>query len=564
VGAIKDGQRYAIWGRTDQVLKRALVNIASALGAIGLAVALWAAATADGAPEPAPGGGDVGFGTPKHIILITVDTLRADRLGVYGHEGAVTPNIDRLGRQGIVFRQVTVPIPRTTPGLASLMTGLGPRDHGSTEVGETMKDVPTLAEALHEAGFQTFGVSANGAAGRGQGFARGFDEFVGREYRKTDRQALGKVGAVVSSRVKGYLEAADLSRPVFIWAHYVDPHWEYEPPHWYEEQPKAQKCRDLDAQIGKRTLTRGMVFVDAGGVASDALEDCSALYDAEVAYTDIQVGKILGFLEDFEIEDETLVVLTADHGENLGEDGYFYDHGPSLNDASLVVPLVVSGVGAARGRVDSAVTRIEDVAPTVLELAGVPRDAWPQMDGRSFAWRWDRGFEIPQVRAELTLAESASALLPEATTFVVSGRHGGKWCVNEARWSRCMAGRGEPRYYDHVADPQLRVATQPPAEIAEALTRAAQEWGPEEARSRCARTPKFKLVQYPQLDGSFREALYDLQADPRETQDVTQTHPKVAAKLRSALRDWSAQGVVRVKQRSDEDLQTLRSLGYVE
>jgi membrane-anchored protein YejM (alkaline phosphatase superfamily) len=155
-----------------------------------------------------------GASTPlRDLLLITVDTLRADRLGSYGYRSARTPVIDALAATGIRFEQATTPIPRTSPGIASLMTGLWPHHSGSREVAQPIGAATTLANVLCEAGYTTLAVSANRAAGPDQNFDRGFDSFLNQSANASE----------VNQQVIGLLEKVRGRSPLFVWVHYVDP-----------------------------------------------------------------------------------------------------------------------------------------------------------------------------------------------------------------------------------------------------------------------------------------------------------------------------------------------------
>ncbi len=391
------------------------------------------------------------------IILITVDTLRADRLGVYGYAAAQTPNIDALGRSGVVFANATVPLPRTTPGLASLLTGLGTDGHGSREVWEPVKvdKGQRLAEVLSEAGYATFGLSANSAAGKRQGLGAGFDKFL--DYRDIKRTKKRGDADVMTSVALDMIDDVDPETPVFLWVHYVDPHWKYGPPkkRW-KQQPAGKACRALQSKIKRKQLSLGNMFVDADGIATDVFDDCSGLYDAEVAFTDHEIGRLIEGLQELGRWDDALRVFTADHGENMGEDGLFFAHGPSLADAALRVPLMIAGPTIPAGRYDGGIAIIEDVMPTLLDLAQVDDKLWPEFDGDSLQWRWNDDIEYPPEVASLAVSESGGALHPDTTSYVVSGRQKSKYCYNGPRYSMCY----EPKARTPVVRPTVR-ATPP-------------------------------------------------------------------------------------------------------
>ena len=504
------------------------------------------------------GGGSRGAaeGPRPDLLLITVDTLRADRVGAYGYEPARTPVIDGLAARGTVFLQATTPFPRTTPALASLMTGLWPQHHGSREVAQPMRPVESLATLLRRRGYHTVGVTANGVVGTEQRFDRGFAEFF------VARDAAGRLGGTVTDRSLAFAAEA-VGRPLFLWAHYLDPHFPYLPPDSWSGQPGAARCREVAEDAVSGPLAMGALQADAGGRAAAALADCSRLYDEEIAYTDAQIGRLLaGLAELGRGPDDGFVVLAADHGENLGEEDLFYEHGPSLHDASLRVPLILVGPGVGARR-DDGIARLEDVAPTLLRLLGVPREEWPRMDGVDLTPRL-----AGEVAAapRVAVAEGGSALHHQLHAFLRSGRADGVHCVNVERWALCERSDGRPGLYDPVADPELAVdlSDRLPRERRR-LEAIAARWPVEGARHRAVRIPGYKLVERPAPDGTYRRELYDLRSDAGELVDASARLPEVRAELDRLLDAWT-RGLPEAgaAERTAEELEALRSLGYVQ
>jgi arylsulfatase len=557
---------------------RAIVGhaVTAVLGILTVAVLAFLA-TAEGdefigvAPDPAQTVKEVMPEQPD-IIIITVDTLRSDRLGAYGYEKAKTPHVDALGRGGVIFTEATVALPRTTPGLASLMTGLLPEHHGSREVWERIEKGTLLAEVMRDLGYQSFGVSANSAAGSKQGLHKGFDEFI--DYSEVKKRYKRADADRVSEWSIELLDEIDPDKPLFMWLHYVDPHWRYGPPskRW-PDQPKGPKCRNLQSLERKKVLTTGQVTVDYGGKAKVALEDCSALYDAEIAFTDAEIGRVIRRLEELGRWDDAIKVFTSDHGENLGEDDYYYNHGPSLNDASMKIPLIIAGPTIPHGRFDATITRIEDVVPTLFTLLNLAPEDWPQLDGVDLSWRWNRELDAPEQQVNVAVAEAGGALHLEAFQFLVSGRGDRKWCLNDPPYSLCYdhAGvprgqRPEPKLFNHVDDPKLDTPlTEIPEDVHRRMLAATETWGPESTRARAVRNSEFKLVAYPQLEGGYRYALYDLVKDPGETTNVYEQKKREAAKLLELLQRWQADlPLYQPRERTAQELDELRSLGYIQ
>ncbi len=293
---------------------------------------------------------------PKHVLLITIDTLRADRLGSYGYTAARTPHLDAVAQRGLRFEQATTVMPLTLPAHASLMTSTYPAFHGIRDNGGYYLDdeIETLAERLSANGFRTGGfVSAfvlDSRWGIAQGFDHFFDDFDLTEFNDAPgMDAIQRPANEVIDRALAWLDPTDPSTrdsPFFAWVHLYDPHTPYDAP------PEVRRQ-----------------FPATGHGA----------YDAEIAYTDSQVGRLLQALDaDGRLED-TLVVILADHGEMLGEHGE-PTHGFFVYDGALRIPLLIAGPGIEPGVVGGQ-ARIIDVLPTVLaQLAIEPPDATQGQD----------------------------------------------------------------------------------------------------------------------------------------------------------------------------------------
>jgi len=532
--------------REDVKTKRPWIwGLAGLVAALALAGGIWVFSTY--LDEPAA----------RDVILITVDTLRADRLGAYGHDAAKTPTIDALAARGRLFTRATTPLPRTTPGLATVLTGLRPENHGSREVGEPMAEGKiSIAEILDQRGYATLAVSANGAAGPRQNLDPGFDVFV-------DAKELERPWAeLVTRRALELVEAVTPEERLLLWVHYVDPHFPYSPPGHWPEQPEAPACREAIRYGNEGRTQTAHLVADLDGRASRALEDCEALYDAEITYTDHGIAQLFEGLEAAGRNlSEAIVIFTADHGENLGEKELFFQHGPNVHHASLRVPLIIAGPGIEGGR-DDRPARLEDLQPTLLALLGSSREERPASDGVPLLTR--RGAPTGH-KGGIVRAESGSALLIESFRYPVSGRARGRNCTNGPRYSLCGKPGEELALYDHVEDPDLTrdLSVELPEEK-EALLAIRRRWPPEQARQRAVSDGRFKLVDVPRLEGGYERGLYDLEADPAEEHDVSSEHPETAERLARILDTWTEElPQVEGIDLSEEELDALRALGYI-
>lgn len=295
---------------------------------------------------------------PTDVILVTIDTLRADRVGAYGSKSGATPTLDALARRGVVVEDAVVHAPQTRPSHASLFTGLLPfqhglRDNGSPPLG---KDIPTLASAMKSAGYATAAFIAAYPVSRSSGLDRGFDlfddpfggdaDFLAGSGERNERPAREVVDAALA-----WL-ARPSTRPRFVWVHLFEPHYPYEPP------------PPFDQRYAKSP------------------------YDGEVATADAEVKRLF---DRHPASASRLLVVTSDHGEGLGDHGED-EHHLFVYDSTIKVPLIFEGVGLPAGSRVRGQFRGIDLMPTVLELAGVVR---PSVTGVSRALNLRTGAVIP-------------------------------------------------------------------------------------------------------------------------------------------------------------------------
>ncbi len=314
-----------------------------------------APATAD---PSAPGSARPG---PRGIVIISVDTLRADQLGCYGDERVATPNLDRLAREALIFDRAYSPSTLTHPSLTSMLTGLLPHRTGvHDQVGRLPDDVVPLASILRDTGRATGAFVANLCKLQpepGSVFHRGWDtRFCGMD---DDQEQHAWDAAVVGAALDWI---AEQQGPYLAWLHLMDPHAEHRPPPdlWdYRARPVLKKFPQYHAFNTWEAERRSPPPEDYAEIWD--------LYAAEVAGVDRQVGRVLAALQPQ--RDETAIIFTADHGEELYETWPRYDHGGSLTEGVVWVPLLVRAPGVTPGRVRPPV-ELSQVTPTVLELAG--------------------------------------------------------------------------------------------------------------------------------------------------------------------------------------------------
>jgi arylsulfatase A-like enzyme/Flp pilus assembly protein TadD len=340
-----------------------------------------------------------------NVVVVTLDTTRADRLGCYGFRGVATPNLDAIAREGVVFENATAVVPLTFPSHSSMFTGLVPPHHGVRDNGGFFLDDAkvTLAERLQSAGYATGAFIGawvlESRWGLGQGFQHYSDRFELSKYKIVSLGTVQKAGDEVMGDALAWLDTVK-SRKFFAWIHLYDAHAPYEPPEPYRSRYPGQP------------------------------------YLGEIAYTDAVLGRLTAWLRENGQLERTLLVVTADHGESLGDHGEGA-HAYFIYGATTHVPLLVRTPWGLTGRNPSRVSGV-DLMPTVLELVGLPPE--PGLDGRSLA----RALFDPQ---------AALGHVAYSETYFPRYHFGWQQLrgLRDDRWSYIDAP--EPELYDLAADP---------------------------------------------------------------------------------------------------------------
>ncbi|HSD65338.1 MAG TPA: sulfatase [Vicinamibacteria bacterium] len=395
-------------------MNRARAPLPAALAALALAACPGPDTTGKpAASRPAAAGNRLS------VLLVTIDTLRADHLGAYGYRRATSPNMDALARRGVVFDQAYTYWPKTRGSFVAMLTG---RLASQTGYGKShpllLEFNPTLASVLRDAGYETAATVDNPNVAASLGYAKGFSR-----YRETWEETalateMDRTRAITGDGVR-YLGEARPDRPFLLWLHYVNPHAPYEPPPPWD-------TAFLDAAAARGDRLRPVEGFHGGvprqwSVPGRTLGGYVARYDGEIAAVDAEVGKLLAALDGSAVRDHTLVVITSDHGESLGEHDYYFDHGEDLFDPSIRVPLLVAGPGIEGGRRSDVLATTLDLVPTVLDAVkvsyppdlagesllpaarGEPRPDRPRLQGqndRNLLGAWGRRFKIVATPSE--------------------------------------------------------------------------------------------------------------------------------------------------------------------
>jgi arylsulfatase A-like enzyme len=429
---------------------------------------------------------------PPNILLVTLDTTRSDHLSLYGYTFPTSPFLEELAAAGTVFDECYAAAPATAPSHATLFTSRSPLNHRVVKNAVRLAERhETLAEMLRDRGYATAAVLSsfvmNAKFGLGQGFGH-YDDMLSLRgssirWKEWEGQTVTggfdrRAGAATDRAVAWLEDERDPDAPFFLFVHYFDPHDPYDPPTAYRERFDNPS---ID-HPGVRTMLKH--------------------YDGEIAYTDDELRRLVAALDRLGLADDTLVIVTGDHGEGLMQRGYQY-HGAHIYEEAVRVPLLVRWPGhVLAGRRHAGPVTIADVVPTIHELCG-----WP-LAGRGFQGR--------------SLAAS------------------------------------------------LRDGTPPPADGPVFLYRIPYEphsefgvWVDGEKHGVRAGSWKYLVSE----NEGTRE-LYDLARDPGETRNVADEQPERVRELAGMLADWRAavtvpDSLTEEPVLSDEDVQKLKSLGYI-
>jgi arylsulfatase A-like enzyme len=342
-------------------------------------------------PESSEGHRSPAPAAPRpNVLLISLDTLRADHLGCFGYRKGTSPNLDRFAAEGIRFTNCRSQAPWTLPSHMSLFTSLLPTDNGVDNVNKVLpREIVTLAQVLRKAGYRTAGLVNDGQMKAHWGFRRGFETW--REFPVDT--AAGSCPNITTQAIN-WLRDDAAGSPFFLFLHYYDCHDPYDAPEPFRRKMGTTLTGARAHELCVRYHGPGQSLP-----RPDLLADLVAAYDAEIAWLDDELGRLLAA-----VPPDTLAVVFADHGEAFKEHGWLM-HGATLYDEEIHVPLIVRlPAGQARGKVVEEPAMLLDVAPTILACCGIPVPA--QFQGADLATLWQGG----HLQQRLVLSETKAVL----------------------------------------------------------------------------------------------------------------------------------------------------------
>lgn len=450
---------------------------------------------------------------PRHVFLITVDTLRADHLSSYGYARSTSPRLDRLASESTLFEHAIAQWPKTGPSFASLFTGRYPSSTGLTH--RAALRLPdsylTLPELFQRASYATVAVVSNAVLSAELGWNQGFDEYLETwkgidlatddpvEYRR------GVIAPRVNELALPVLRRHARAPKLFVWLHYSDPHAPYTLPSGFGNPFLGDSLDRDDSTVGQ-ALAPSRALGD-----ERRLGFYVAHYDANILVADRYIGEALQQIEELGLLEDALVIFTSDHGEGLGEHDEYFEHGRVPYNTTLHVPLLIRRPGGAGGnRRLTHPVELVDLYPTLRDLLaadeGVP------------------GFEGDSLRP---LLETSEEIPPAA--------------ASRYRYAFSEAGGGNVAWRHY----------------------------------RSVQTPDWKLVFHPEVERRQRRLpasleLYHLATDPLEEQNLAGSHERQFQELWQALSDWMlrraspGESPQEAEIYSDETVRALRALGYLD
>ena len=512
-----------------------------------------------------------------NILLLVLDCVRADGLGVYGNPRSVTPRLDELADRSRRYTQARSAAVWTLPSHASLFTGLHPRQHGVNVDNRFLNPaIPTLAETLQQVGWQTAAFSTNAWVGPHFGLDRGFEHFsalwrifpsMGKAAFPWWEKALRK--RVLERHDKGarklnkyverwWREERDPDRPFFLFGLYLDAHLPYQPPRGY-----AERLLQGEALRNARNANQDAWAYMAGEVAmtQEDFEGLRALYDAEIAYVDEQLGALLDFLESVGGLDNTIIIITSDHGENIGHHELM-DHQYCVYDSLAHVPLLIHHPDHFPSGNDPTLVQHTDLFPTIFDLT--PSPDLLNLPGHSL-------FDLPLTTLQ---GDREGAPLPASDRRASGDAHSaGSDLQGDREGAPLPTSTNSQSASDHrspaISQSEIRNSiTQYTAPHRHRFARRHPDFDP--ASRGYDRTydaivqSDFKFIR------SNRDEieLFNLLDDPGETTSVAGSHPDMVSNLSASLDQWLVEhppgGVAPPSTDLDDGLvEHLRGLGYL-
>ncbi len=363
-----------------------------------------------------------------NVILIVIDTLRADHLGCYGYSRNTSPFIDSLAEEGIIFQQMLAQTSWTRPGTASILTGLYPKHHGANTRDDLLaEEILLLPEILKKQGFHTAAFMTNVNTGQEQGFGQGFDEFFYFPAKLTRaRRDIDSTSDRLNQVLLKHLRQLKQPDKNFIYIHYLDPHAPYMPVEkHFSKDDKFVFSNDFINSLGK--------LAPKAKKLHKAMAEMVNAYDDEILYNDKMIGQVIQTLKEKKMYSNSIIIVTSDHGEEFFEHGW-HGHGKNLYQEQLLVPLIVSLPNRAHKEIKETANQV-DIVPTILSLLKIPTPT--QIDGADLFSKTFR--PAPFSYAELNLDKRIYTSIQAENEKLIEAIHLPKTRGRKEKWFREQA-----------------------------------------------------------------------------------------------------------------------------
>jgi arylsulfatase A-like enzyme len=374
-----------------------------------------------------------------NIMFLVIDALRPDALPCYGNKIVKAPNIEEIADSGVVFKQAYTALPKTLPSLCSFLTGLYPRTHGVLEMGIPLREnQATLAEILKLKGYRTGAFIANYVLkDEISGLKQGFDYYLSDFPQKEQNVGIqGRFNPLVEKRANTLTDSilrwleGNCSSKFFIWAHYMDTHAAYDPP-----PPYNKMYSNIDKVLPNFKIKPELIHYQAKIKGKEDFLYYLSQYYGEVSFCDEQIGRLLDFLHNKDLYDNTLIIITADHGESLGEHKRFFSHGHNLYQENLRIPLIFNLPSVIKGHKEIGIPVISlDILPTILQLLNIK--AANNVQGENL-WNFIRGNKKERSKP-----------------ILIQAYGGGSWGLIQGKWKLIYQIKGRNyQLFDLSQDP---------------------------------------------------------------------------------------------------------------
>ena len=386
---------------------------------------------------------------PKNVILITIDTLRADHLGCYGYYKDISPSLDKIAKKGIVFKNAIANAPYTKASFPAILTGTHPYSYGGYH---TIRGRPNLAKLLNESGYFTFAIPNIPILSSKFGYSEGFDVFIellpsgntdlkhkiGKSIRKYkhlfaviqkayqtlklfSRDVPYTRGENINEIILEILDDVPENKPFFGWIHYMDVHHPYKPPRDFLEESISV------VRLNKLYYKLLDVISKGESIAGDEVADLIALYDGVIKYVDYVIGNLMDYIKSSGLWRDTIIIITADHGEEFMEHGAMGHvgklHYTHIYDELLKVPLIIAGGAIKTHKEIKASVDLVRIPPTILELVGIKEN--PMFEGKSLFY--ESSYNAP-ILSEASLYNKEKGILPiDPTEEKIRAYRKGEW-----------------------------------------------------------------------------------------------------------------------------------------